>query len=297
VIDRPLGEDLMKIPPVSALFLLLVMCSSSAVAQPDVPACEKGLNSERILACTELLQQERPSENQLVVRKSRGQAYLWSKQYDLAIMDFDAVLEVSPTDVDALYGRGYALFSAHEYERAVADADRLIGIGANVAAHQLRCRALAALGNFDEAIRSCTEQLRPYAFYIYLLDRARVYQMAGKYDLAVEDYNTILKVDKSDPVAVSSAVWGLGYVMFAKGNYAAALDEFDQAYRMEGDAAGRALALAKRGLANEALGRRLAAISDFQKALREEPDLDESIDGLKRLSAWPVVEKPWWRFW
>jgi tetratricopeptide (TPR) repeat protein len=60
-----------------------------------------------------------------------------------------------------------------------------------------------------------------------------------------------------------------------------------------------AIALNQRGLANEALGQRSAAISDFRQALKAQPDLTESKDGLRRLGASPtsLPEKPWWRNW
>jgi tetratricopeptide (TPR) repeat protein len=279
-----------------ACLLLLIALVNPAIAQLNAPAtCEKGPNLERILACIGLLQQEKSSDKILVIRKNRGQAYSWSRQYDLAVKDFDAVLEFDPSDVDALYGRASALLFSHRYERAVADSDRLIAMGkrANVAAHQLRCRALAGLGKFDEAIVSCSEQLQPFTNPVFLIDRADVYMMAGQYDRAIEDYDAVLKVDKND----LGAIYGRGKAMFAKQDYAAALEEFDRAYHVEDDDVGRAFALGKRGLANEALGRRSAAIADFRQALKGELDLDESKDGLKRLGASPVPEKPWWRFW
>jgi len=233
----------------------------------------------------------------LAVYNNRGEAYQWSNQYDLAIKDYDAALEIDPTDVRALYGRGASFLATRQYEQSIADADRLIAMGrkANVAAYQLKCAALAGLGRFDEAIGSCSEQLKPFANPVFLIDRANVYLRAGQYDRAIEDFDAVLKNNAHDV----GAVLGLGKAMFAQKDYAAALQEFDRAYRIANDNGTRAFALNQRGLANEALGQRLAAISDFRQALKAQPDLTESKDGLRRLGAspTPLSEKQWWKVW
>jgi len=236
----------------------------------------------------------------MAIYGSRANAYSSSRQYDLAVKDYDTVLDVYPDDVAALWGRGWALESMQQHDRALADADRLVAMGGptkEFSVHQLRCRALAGLGRFDEAIRSCSDALQPYAKHIFYVDRGEVYLLAGQYGRAIEDFDAALKIDPS----MAFAKLGRGKVMFAKQDYAAALEEFDQANRMMETSSGQSwsLALSKRGLANEALGRRQAAIIDFQKALAEQPELEESKQGLTRLGASPTVvrERPWWRFW
>jgi tetratricopeptide (TPR) repeat protein len=179
-------------------FLLLVLLVSPALAQPDESAtCERGLNPKRIIACTELLRQEQSSDKLLTIHKNRGQAYSWSRQHEHAVKDYDAVLDIDPNDVEALYGRGWALENMQEHRRAIADADRLITLGEKgkrFAVHQLRCRALAALGKFDEAIQSCSDQLRAHALHIFYVDRGEVYLLAGQYDRAIEDFDAALKI-------------------------------------------------------------------------------------------------------
>jgi tetratricopeptide (TPR) repeat protein len=273
---------------ICALVLLIAAPLAPALTQP-VATCEKGPNEGRIVACTELLRQEQSPENAVAIHKNRGQAYKWSNQNELAVKDFDVVLAANPADVEALYGRAAALNNLKLPERALADADRLIAMGrpaAVYAVQQLRCRALAALGRFDEAIQACTDQLRPFAGPAFLVDRGEVYLMARQYDRAIEDFEAALGVE----TRTAHARLGRGKAMFAKGNYAAALKDFDEANRIIETMSGEAwpMALSKRGLANEALGHRGAAIADFQKALKIWPHLEESRDGLKRLAADPT---------
>jgi tetratricopeptide (TPR) repeat protein len=282
-----------------AFLSLLIAFLNPAMAQPK-PTCEQGPNSGRLLACNELLRQEQPPAALAAIYRNRAQAYRWSGQYDLAIKDYDAALGIDPRDVEALYGRGWVFEIVQKHDLALADADSLLAIGEKAnkfAINQLRCRVLAALARFDAAIDACSQQLKPYASHIFLVDRGEAYLAAGRYDRAVEDFDAALKIDPH----ATFAKLGRGKAMFAKNDYAMALEEFEQANQMMESVSGEPwpVALSKHGLANEALGRRSAAIADFQKALKQQPDLDESKEGLKRLGASPVASngKKWWRFW
>jgi tetratricopeptide (TPR) repeat protein len=284
---------------ISAFLSLLAVFPNPAMAQPK-STCEQGPNSGRISACNELLGQEQSPAKLAVIYRNRAQAYSWSGQYDLAATDYDAALGIDPKDAEALYGRGWAFENMQKYDLAVADADSLLAMGEKAnkfAVNQLRCRALAALARFSEAIDACSQQLRPYASEIFLVDRGEAYLAAGQYDRAVEDFDAALKIDAH----AALAKLGRGKAMFAKKNYAMALEEFEQANQMMEAPSGQPwpVALSKRGLANEALGRRSAAIVDFQKALSRQSNLDESKEGLKRLGASPATSnrKSWWRFW
>jgi tetratricopeptide (TPR) repeat protein len=296
MMDRQLSAQGFAIVAFLSLFVVFL---NPAMAQPKA-TCEKGPNSGRLSACNELLRQERSPAEQAVIYRNRAQAYSWSGQYDLAVKDYDATLGVNPKDAEALYGRGWAFENMQKYDLAVADADSLLAMGEEAnkfAINQLRCRALTALARFNEAIDACSQQLRPYASHIFLVDRGEAYLAAGQYDRAVEDFDAALKVD----ARAVFAKLGRGKALFAKKDYAMALEEFAQANQMMESSSGEPwpTALSKHGLANEALGRRSAAIEDFQNALKQWPNLDESKEGLKRLGASPAVsnEKKWWRFW
>jgi tetratricopeptide (TPR) repeat protein len=284
---------------ISAFLSLLVAFLNPAMAQPK-STCEQGPNSGRLSACNELLRQERSPAELAVVYRNRAQAYSWSGQYNLAVKDYDAALGIDPRDAEALYGRGWAFENMRKYDLAVADADSLLAMGEKAnkfAINQLRCRALAALARFNEAIDACSQQLRPYASHIFLVDRGEAYLAAGQYDRAVEDFDAALRID----ARATFAKLGRGKALFAKNDYAMALEEFEQANQMMESASGESwpAALSKHGLANEALGRRSAAIADFQKALKQQPNLDESKEGLKRLGASPAASngKKRWHFW
>lgn len=273
----------------SQVFLFQVFLPGTLVMAQPAPTCERGPNPARIAACNEMLQQPQPPDKLAAVYRNRAQAHSWAGQYELAIKDLGAALELDPNDVHALYQRAGDFQRMQQHTRALADADRLVALGdkaKNFAVEQLRCRALAGLRRFEEAIRACSEQLRPYASQYFLVDRGEVFLLAGQYDRALDDFDAALRIDKS----VIHALLGRGKALLAQQNYAAARDEFDRANRASLAISGQAwgMALSGRGIANEALGQRQAAIADFQSALKVHPNLVEAQDGLKRLGAPPI---------
>ena len=57
----------------------------------------------------------------------RGDSHLYLKQYELAIQDFDQVIQLGPEDEDAAYfTRGGAYHRLGQYERAIEDFDQAI---------------------------------------------------------------------------------------------------------------------------------------------------------------------------
>src|SRR5437870_12248045 len=110
-------------------FMLLVLALATPAAAQPVATCEGGLNPGRILACTELLRADQSPDRAIAIYKNRAQAYRSSGQNDLALKDYDTVLTVSPKEPEAIYGRGWALYSLKFHNRALADADRLIAHG------------------------------------------------------------------------------------------------------------------------------------------------------------------------
>jgi tetratricopeptide (TPR) repeat protein len=160
--------------------------------------------------------------------------------------------------------------------------------------YQVRCHIFKGRGQLKEAIAACSEAINawrdgaPNAPRIFYEDRGEVYLLDGQLDLAIADFNKALSVDKRSP----SAALGRGKALLAKGDFAAALEDFNRAY--EQCDVEWPETLSKRGLAYEALGRHRLAIADFQRALRLKPDLAEARDALSRLGAAPL---PWWHFW
>jgi tetratricopeptide (TPR) repeat protein len=72
---------------------------------------------------------------------NRAYVYMVKKDYAAALPDLDRALELRPDYVNALMNRGdiYNYYYAIDYERAVADYDRVLSIDPNNTAHTSVC--------------------------------------------------------------------------------------------------------------------------------------------------------------
>lgn len=295
--------------------LLAILTSGQPARAASMLSCERSQSDIRIEACTELLKSEQNPQKRSAIFLKRGEAYKQLRQTERAIQDYQAAVDANPRSLEAahaLWQRGWLFLSLQNYGRARDDADRLValgGLGTFLSGHQLLCRALHGLRQFEQAIQACSEQIRLGGALRsqHYWERGDVYLSAGRLDEALADFDEALKDTKN-------SIWaklGRGTVMFAKGDYTAALAEFDQANNMSlANGYPWSIAIGKRGLANEALGRHREAIADFKKVLQLSPNCeksdaprvvescDESRAGLVRLGISPeTVQKPWWRFW
>ena len=82
----------------------------------------------------------------------RGMACTRRRKYSDAIESFDRALEHEPGSVEALLGRGNALYALERYDEALAAYDRAVETAPDrPAVHLARANALSALGRTDEA--------------------------------------------------------------------------------------------------------------------------------------------------
>ena len=130
-------------------------------------------------------------------------------------------------------------------------------------------------------------------------NRGSLYEHAGEHDRAIIDLDRAIALDPK--LAMAYANRGASHL--GKGDADRALFEFDRAielqpryakaFALRGKAGGRRaspLARSQRAYAHNvkahilaSLGRRNEAIAEFKKALAIEPDLQESVQGLKAL--------------
>src|SRR5262249_31020780 len=98
------------------------------VAAADRTACAKASGEEAIVACGRLIAAPAslsPAELEKAYR-SRGVAYRNKGDFDRAVADFNAALQLDPRDADALTDRGVAYARKRDFDRAFGDYDDAI---------------------------------------------------------------------------------------------------------------------------------------------------------------------------
>ncbi len=120
-----------------------------------------------------------------------------------------------------------------------------------------------AIYHYDRAIDLTPEG---FGYYYYYCNRARAYEKTGRYQEALEDYDTALRL-KPD---CAEAYYNRG-IIYGKslGRYELALNDFNEAIRRDVD---YIKAYNNRGLIYILLGRYHYAIQDFSKAISLKPD-------------------------
>lgn len=129
-----------------------------------------------------------------------------------------------------------------------------------------------ALQYYNNALR-----IRPGSGEI-LYNRGLYYQESGQLKEAEADYATLLASDPKDP----DAHHNLGYIALRyKEDYPAAIRHFTDAIRYNPE---YAEAYYHRGLAEERMGNRTAALTDYRKATTIYPSFALAKDGIKRVA-------------
>src|SRR5436189_3713324 len=95
-----------------------------AVAQSDQDwkSCSAEDANDALLACTRLMETQKidPKERSNAL-SSRAAAYLRKRDYDRAVADADKAIGLNPKNADAYMRRGAAYAAQEDYERSFAD--------------------------------------------------------------------------------------------------------------------------------------------------------------------------------
>ena len=198
----------------------------------------------------------------------RGYAYGAQGNYHLAIADYTAAIGLNSQFAWAYYNRGIAYAKQGEYGQAVADYTAAIGLNPQLAdAYMLRGLAYGVQGKYDQAVADYTAVigLNPQLADAYML-RGFAYGGQGKYGLAIEDYTSAIDLGTQDAQAYNCR--GRSYA--EQGEYDLAIEDYFAAIELDPEFA---QAYNHRGRAYAEQGEYDLAIEDYFAAIELDPEL------------------------
>jgi len=173
------------------------------------------------------------------------------------------ILQSNPADFNALANRAIGWRLKGEYDRAIADFDAAVEINADIAGLYLE-RALAydAKGEHLPAIRDFSAAIeRRYDLVQAHFGRAMAYQANGQPDLSSVDINNAMKLDK---VMVAALHMQRGNQLGGIRHYDEAVAAFDRAIEIQ---AAWPLAWCGRAVAFDEKGDSERAVADYRKCI------------------------------
>jgi tetratricopeptide (TPR) repeat protein len=223
-------------------------------------------------------------------------------QYSRAIRDYDRVLELAPGRYNIYGDRALAYFHLKDFDAAIRDYSMAAKLAPqNAVLYIGRGFCYGELGQYRQALQDCQKavELAP-SNQTALLKAAWCKQRLGDLASALEGFNKAIKLNETNPEGFIYR----GYCLLEQGNAVAALDDFNKAISYDGGDArsysGRASAYEQTGQVQEALsdlamvvsinpaaafdssirsgainkrlGDYLAAVHNFDQALKERPD-------------------------
>lgn len=209
--------------------------------------------------------------------RDRARAYVENGQPELALADLDKAIAIAPEDGELRRIRAFGRFAANDKEGALADTEVAARLTAPASLETAKLAILfERLGRPDRAIAlfdTVISAHREDSVLGQLLNgRCWVRGLAGvDLDKALDDCNRAIKRDGGKAAYLDSR----GLINFRKGNFAAAVADYDAALKLDSKLA---WSLYVRGLARTALGQGVAGKDDVAAAAAIKPDIaDEAL--------------------
>ena len=201
----------------------------------------------------------------------RGLNYYWQEKYDNSIKEYSEALRLNPKYANAWFNRGNSYYWKNDFEKAIGDlSESLLYDSTNPDAFYLRGMCYTYSGRFQLAINDFTKgyALKPET---KMLDgRGHNYYNLEQYNLAIADFNEVLRREPADVFA-----W------IYRGNTYTALEQYNQAITDYTQALlideKNLEAKYKRGLAYHLAGNQENALTDFTQVLSINPKYPDAL--------------------
>ena len=127
---------------------------------------------------------------------NRGIAYGNLGQWDKAIADYSKAIGINPGYFEAVLNQGYAYANLEQWEKAITDYSRAIEIDAESAfAFSNRGIAYGHLGQYEKAMEDCSKTIEIDPDYLKAyFNRGVIYGNLGKWEKAIADYSRVTEL-------------------------------------------------------------------------------------------------------
>jgi tetratricopeptide (TPR) repeat protein len=249
---------------------------------PELPASKR----EALRIAMTVLEQLEPGVS-FADRFLRGTAFYVAQDFESALREYNAALELRPDDPDTLNNRGATLDGLKRYDDALTDFNRSLELRPDHP-NTLNSRgaALGDLGRYEDALADFNRSLElhpddPDTLY----NRGTALGRLKRYEEALRDLNRSLKLRPDHPRVLSNRGVTLRH-----------LDRSEEALADHNRAVGLApddpIILGSRGVALRHLNRYEEALADFNRSLELRPDhLDATYNIACLYSLWQRYEE------
>ena len=209
--------------------------------------------------------------NSYIAYNNRAIAYWYKGEFGLAIADCNSSIRVNPNFRDAYINRGNAYYSRAQYELAITDFSKAVSLDSrNVNGYISRGNAYYANGLYNLAIKDMGTALSldNYNVYAYF-SRAYAYTANRQYKQAIADYSQAIYLSPN----YTNAYYNRGMAYSDTGLYDMAIADYNTLIGIDPNFANVYNA---RGYAYWYKERFTDAIADYSRALITKPDLAET---------------------
>jgi tetratricopeptide (TPR) repeat protein len=162
---------------------------------------------------------------------NRGTAHQKIGEFDRAIQDYDKALGLNPNHVPSLYNRATVHEETGDYEGAIADYGGVIRQDpAHRYARVNRGNSHQKLGQYDLAIQDYNEVIRRFPrFAIAYYNRANAHHRMGHNAEAIRDFDEAIRLDPS----YAQAYYARGVVHYRGGEMEPAFRDYNRAVSLD----------------------------------------------------------------
>ena len=197
-----MGSGNMKRIALFGLVCAALCCGAAASPYSDFNAGVAARNAREYDAAIRFLTlalaaPDLPAHLRPVALFDRGEAYVFTRQSDAALADYDAGLALMPSRYDALQDRGYLHLQRKEFDLARADYTAAIAVRPELASAYVGHGTVnLAQRRYDDAVKDYTDALGTTlgAPDLYVL-RGDAYRLAGRTSEAIADYGIAIRRD------------------------------------------------------------------------------------------------------